>query len=203
MSSEYTIDIQLTELGFPEILQPKETPVEETLHLVASSSFSPSPFAPLSDASGVRQLANKDQSGVEDPQATAVTQIIHAHQTVSVSTPTQTFLPPTLNPEDQQIASINLSVDGVTSNGVTPTTGSGITNIKEDEREKITGESKSENGQQDVDNGQKAKGNVTKVENESEETDDSEVEDEEEEEEDDEEDLEGLDEGEVHLLHLY
>ena len=47
MSLEYTIDIQLTELGFPDIFEAEETPVKETHDATSSINASTSPEPPV------------------------------------------------------------------------------------------------------------------------------------------------------------
>lgn len=60
MSIEYTIDIQLTELGFPDILQPQDPSVTETACLSTSSDGSHSP----SHSHTSPPNTHKDQSAV-------------------------------------------------------------------------------------------------------------------------------------------
>lgn len=72
MSIEYTIDIQLTELGFPEILQSQETSVRETPCPIDPFSSSHSP-TPLSATHKSRLLVGGQQS-VDGKQATAALQ---------------------------------------------------------------------------------------------------------------------------------
>ncbi|XP_071757750.2 uncharacterized protein LOC139913594 [Centroberyx gerrardi] len=197
MSSEYTIDIQLTELGFPDILQPSETHVRQTPCVLASSDAS------LSHShSTERKVIRGNQSVVEDPAA--VTQNVHIEQTTEISETSQTLpctpLQPTPSVQDKQAASRG-PVDAGAVLPVLPkpsiscpTTELGTTETPLLATEQKIGDAESENGQKDLDDGQEAKGNSTEakqgVENES---DDSEVSVTDEEEEEDDEEEEGLD----------
>lgn len=61
MSIEYTIDIQLTELGFPDILQPSETSVREA---PSDDSFSPSHSPTSLSATHKQKLLVRGQRSV-------------------------------------------------------------------------------------------------------------------------------------------
>lgn len=73
MSIEYTIDIQLTELGFPDILEPQETSVTETPCLSTSSddSLSPSHSHTSLPNTGKERLLVRSQKSAADKEAAA------------------------------------------------------------------------------------------------------------------------------------
>ncbi|XP_076016978.1 uncharacterized protein LOC143008897 [Genypterus blacodes] len=82
MSIEYTIDIQLTELGFPDILQPQGTSSADPLSPRRS-------HASLSKKHKEKLLLKRQQTNAEVPQVDATKQAAHVQQTpvVSVSSP--------------------------------------------------------------------------------------------------------------------
>nr|XP_020464032.1 zinc finger protein 358-like [Monopterus albus] len=85
MSIEYTIDIQLTELGFPDILQPQESSVRETpSHRGSTSdeSFSSSLSATSLSATRKQSLLVKGQQSADGEEAGA------AKQTSNIPHPT-------------------------------------------------------------------------------------------------------------------
>lgn len=78
MSIEYTIDIQLTELGFPNILQTQ-----------GSSSADPlsprRPHTSLSKKQKAKRLLSRQQPDAEDPQIDATKRPAHVQETPAVS----------------------------------------------------------------------------------------------------------------------
>ncbi|XP_070767776.1 zinc finger protein ZFP2 [Enoplosus armatus] len=100
MSIEYTIDIQLTELGFPDILQPRETSVRETPRRLTSSDDSPSHSTTALSTTHKQKLLVRGQQSVDGREAGAAKQTSNIEQTAVVSaSPLSEALPCTpLNP---------------------------------------------------------------------------------------------------------
>lgn len=193
MSIEYTIDIQLTELGFPDILQTQETSSTDPLSSHCSR-------ASLSKTPKEKQLLRNQQSAAEDPQVAATKQTTYAQLTsvVSASLASQTSLCEPLRGaqslEDADPGSVVITVPPVTSQ---PTTSGPASGLETTESPQLTAEQQ-ENVAEAVDDGHIGREDSTEnqlvVDDES---DDSEVSDfyEEEEEVDDEdqEEEKGLD----------
>lgn len=91
MSIEYTIDIQLTELGFPDILQPQETSVRETPRRTTSDGSFSLGQSPAANTRGRTLLVRERQSA--DAKQTSNTQ-----QTPPESTPSETLESKPLDP---------------------------------------------------------------------------------------------------------
>lgn len=86
MSIEYTIDIQLTELGFPEILQPVETPVGETPCPPTSSDHSSSHSPTTLSTAHKRSLLDRGKQSVDGKETGAAKQTSDTEQSTVVST---------------------------------------------------------------------------------------------------------------------
>lgn len=104
MSIEYTIDIQLTELGFPDILQPGETSVRETSSSEDSPTHSPTALPPTPK----ERLLIRGQQAVHGKEAAKQTSST-GHTTVVSTSPLPETLPcKPLNParslRDEQAA---------------------------------------------------------------------------------------------------
>ncbi|KAF7663873.1 hypothetical protein LDENG_00199380 [Lucifuga dentata] len=184
MSIEYTIDIQLTELGFPDILQTQETSSTDPLSPRRScTSFSKTPKE--------KRLLRLQQSAAEDPQVDATKHATDAQQTsVSSASPVSLYKPPHAV---QSLEDADKGVDVVSVLPVVSQPSSPSTALETTETPQLTAEQE-ENVPENVDDGHTAKDdsmeNQPDVDDES---DDSEVSDfyeEEEEEVDDEEDQE-------------
>ncbi|XP_041758575.1 uncharacterized protein LOC121586143 [Coregonus clupeaformis] len=75
--SDFTIDIQLTELGFPDILQPRETTcVKETPSPSSSNNISPGPLANLQTPSSSPPLPAALTPTAVDPEPVGVDQLV-------------------------------------------------------------------------------------------------------------------------------
>uniref|UniRef100_A0A4W5M922 C2H2-type domain-containing protein n=1 Tax=Hucho hucho TaxID=62062 RepID=A0A4W5M922_9TELE len=83
--SDFTIDIQLTELGFPDILQPRETTcVKETPSPSASNNISPGPLANLQTPSSSPPPPVALTPTAVDPELVGINQLVSvASQTAS------------------------------------------------------------------------------------------------------------------------
>ncbi|XP_039974728.1 zinc finger protein 358 [Xiphias gladius] len=107
MSIEYTIDIQLTELGFPDILQPPETSVRETpCHSTSSDdSFSPSHYPTSLSSTRKQRLLSADG---EESGAARQTPNTQQPTVLSASPLSETLLCKSLTPalslQDEQAA---------------------------------------------------------------------------------------------------
>ncbi|XP_074510128.1 uncharacterized protein LOC141779273 [Sebastes fasciatus] len=174
MSIEYTIDIQLTELGYPDILQPLETSVRETPCRSTSPDVSLShshPPTSLSTAQVQRLLVRGQQQSADGKEAGA------AKQPTVVSPLSETCTP--LNPAGQAVKEDTLECPTAAGAGG-------------DLPQLIT--EQDDNGEKDVDDAQE---DSTEMQIDVGDSDDSEVsvvyeEEEVDEEEDDEEEDEGL-----------
>ncbi|XP_029929204.1 zinc finger protein 629 [Myripristis murdjan] len=204
MSSEYTLDIQLTELGFPDILEPLETPVKETSSCLVAPSDAPLSHShsptPVSAQSAKGQLTRGHQSVAEDPPAAAPAAAVEQDKLVPVSRPPETtpcttapHVPPSLQDKQPVSAGPVDAADG-TALPVLPggpdtdfnsTTGRGTNETPPLTAEEMEHSQKKDDGQTE---GNSTEG-VQGVENES---DDSEVSEMDEEEEDDDEEEEGI-----------
>ncbi|KAF3691756.1 Histone-lysine N-methyltransferase PRDM9 [Channa argus] len=86
MSIEYTIDIQLTELGFPDILQPQETSVSQTRrHSASNGSFSRSHSPASLSASRKQGLLVRGQQSVDGEEGGSTKQTLKSQQTTADS----------------------------------------------------------------------------------------------------------------------
>ncbi|XP_044065385.1 zinc finger imprinted 3 [Siniperca chuatsi] len=197
MSIEYTIDIQLTELGFPDILQPRETSVRETPCRSTSSNDSPSHSPTTLSTTHKQRLLIGGQQSVDGKEAGAAKQTSNIEQTTVVSTsPLSETLPCSpLNPaqslQDEQsgkgTAVLELSEATVNDLTAGPETADLPQLITEQDDDRET----------DVDDGDTAREDSTEVQQDVEDdSDDSEVsevyEEEEVDEDEDVEDEEGL-----------
>lgn len=206
MSSEYTLDIQLTELGFPDILEPLETPVKETSScLVApcdallSHRHSPTPVS-LQSAKG--RLITGHQSIAEDPLAAAPAAAVEQDKLVPASSLPETapctalHVPPSLQdkqpvsagPVDAAEGTALPVLPGGPDTGFNSTTGRGTNETPPLTAEEMEPSQKKDHGPTEGDSTEGVQG----VENES---DDSEVSEMDEEEEDDDEEEEGINSG--------
>lgn len=106
MSIEYTIDIQLTELGFPDILQPGETSVRETSP--SEDSFSPSHSPTALPPTHKQKLLVRGQQAVHGKDAAKQTSNPEPTTAVSASTLSEPLPCKPLNPaqslQDKQAA---------------------------------------------------------------------------------------------------
>ncbi|XP_032374204.1 zinc finger protein 852 [Etheostoma spectabile] len=89
MSIEYTIDIQLTELGYSDILQPRETSVRETPCLSTSpdGSFVPRPSPTSLSTTRVQRRVVRGQQSVDGKEAGAAKQTSPLSETATLQNP--------------------------------------------------------------------------------------------------------------------
>ncbi|XP_078109396.1 uncharacterized protein LOC144519831 [Sander vitreus] len=89
MSIEYTIDIQLTELGYSDILQPRETSVRETPCRSTSpdGSFVPSPSPTSLSTTRVQRRLVRGQQSVDGKEAGAAKQTSPLSETSTLQNP--------------------------------------------------------------------------------------------------------------------
>lgn len=199
MSIEYTIDIQLTELGFPDILQSQETPVREAARRSTSDgSFSPSRTPTLLSTTGKQRLLVKGRESVDEERAGAEKQTSDIQQTTGDS-PVPESLPfkpvnPAQSLQDDQSVKVAVSEESK------PAADDATAGLKstDDSQLMTAGE---ENGQKDNgDRDMEKEGSAEMEQDVEDDSDDSEVSEvyEEEEVDEDDEDEEGLDDGMTH-----
>lgn len=87
MSIEYTIDVQLTELGFTDILHPRGTPVREApCGSTSDDLFPPSNPVTSLPTTGKRRLLLRGQQSADAKHADTAKQTSNVEQTTVVST---------------------------------------------------------------------------------------------------------------------
>lgn len=195
MSIEYTIDIQLTELGFPDILQPQETSVRET----SRRSTSDGSFSSSHSTTRKQKLLVKGLESVDEEKDGAAKQISNIQQTTVDSPPPESLpckpISPAQSLEDDQ------AVEGTAVSELSKPTKDDPTARLESTDSPQPTTAEEEDGQKDNGDGDKAQEGSAEMEQDSDDSEVSEVYEEEEvDEEDEDEEEEGLDDGTTHSL---
>lgn len=200
MSIEYTIDIQLTELGFPDILQPQETPVRETSRRsTADGSFSPSPTPTSLSSTRKQRLLVRGQESVDGEGAGTAKQT--SEQTTGLSPVLESSPRKTLNPA-HSLQDDQSGKETAVSEASKPTADDATAELESTDEPQLMAAEEEEgqkiNGARDAE--KEGSAEVERhVEDDSDDSDVSEVYEEEEvDEEDDDEEEEGLDDGMTH-----
>lgn len=201
MSIEYTIDIQLTELGFPDILQPQETPVREAARRSTSDgSFSPSRTPTSLSTTRKQRLLVKGRESVDGERACAEKQTSDIQTTVDSPVPESLPCKP-LNPAQslQDDQSVKETAVSEASEPTVDDATAGLESTDDPELMSAEEDGQKDDGDRDAEKEGSAE-TEQDVEDDSDDSEVSEVYEEEEVDEDEDEEEEGLDDGMTHSL---